>query len=425
MIRSTLLKLSLVGAAIGLLGCASRSNEPQIGSDGIPIAENVLVGNEEVSTAKQDKPLPLVNFSPEVRVDLLWSKNIGSGLGKKSIEITPAVRGDRVFAADAYGVVEARNRLDGDIIWRTRVGKPAKKNVFNLNNRSDNAFLSAGIEVDTDNVFVGTVDGELIALNVADGSEHWRKQLTSEILAAPTSSSGIVVVPTNDGKLYALETDSGESHWTYSAQDPIITLRGTASPVISGGIVYAGFSNGMLYAINLQTGALLWEQVVAVPRGTSELERITDVDGTPLVATQIVYAGAHQGVVRAINRSDGTSIWEAPEPTHHALVQGYGFIFVVTDDDDVIALEATSGREIWRQSSFLRRKLSDPVAYSNYLLIGDFKGYIHVVAQSDGRLLGRYRGGSAYRSGMIASDGIVYSLADNGKLSAFKLALIE
>lgn len=370
-------------------------------------------------------PAPLVEFAPEIVVERVWSKTIGKGLGRKYVELTPAIVADRLYVADAYGLVLALDRFSGKVIWRTEVGTPDRRSWLDVSNRSDPSFVSGGIGVGSGKVFVGTVRGELIALDVGDGTELWRETLSSEILAPAVADFGVVVVQTADGKMYALESETGKSRWVFDTQDPIVSLRGTASPVLNAGFAYAGFANGMLASVELESGLPRWQQRLSIPEGTSELERINDVDGRPLVLGQTVYAVNHQGAMQARRRSDGFMLWEKPDPSFHALAEGLDLVFVVRDDDVIVAAQQQSGNEAWKQESFYKRILTDPLAYHNYIVLGDSDGYLHVIAQSDGRHLGRYKLGSSIRSPMVEEDGIFYALSNRGKLEALRISRIE
>ncbi|MYD45341.1 MAG: outer membrane protein assembly factor BamB [Gammaproteobacteria bacterium] len=386
---------------------------------------SIFRGNRADKEPEAGDAAPLLEFTPEIEVERVWSKRIGKGLGRKYVQITPAIVDDRIFVSDAYGLVFALDRLTGDVIWRTQVGNPDRRSWLDISNRSDPSFVSGGIGVGTGKVFVGTVRGELIALNMDDGSEIWRETLSSEILAPAAATSDVVVVQTSDGKMYALESESGETRWTFDTQDPIVTLRGTASPVLSDGLAYAGFANGLLAAVELESGFPRWEQRLKIPEGTSELERINDVDGRPLILGQVVYAANHQGTVQARRRSDGFMLWEKPNPSFHALAEGLELVFVVTDDDLVVAAQQESGNEAWIQEAFKNRILTDPLAFHNYIVVGDDKGYLHVIAQRDGRPLGRYKIGSSIRSPMVEEDGVFYALTNKGHLEALRISRIE
>ena len=53
------------------------------------------------------------------------------------------------------------------------------------------------------------------------------------------------------------------------------------------------------------------------------------------------------------------------------MAEGYGQIYVVNESDKIFALDKETGEISWESESFLRRELTAPVAYSNYLVVGD------------------------------------------------------
>lgn len=371
---------------------------------------------------KADKPLPLTTFSSEAEIRVLWRRSVGRGIGRKFIDLSPAIDEGVLYAADAYGFVAAISPESGRFQWMTRIGRPRSKGFMNVMDRSDPAFVTGGLGVGADMIYVGTARGEVVALAAADGEERWRVVLTSEILAPPIASRDAVFVQTSDGNLFALALDDGAQKWVFHTQNPLVTLRGTSSPVVSSGIVYAGFATGVLSAIDATSGELLWEQVVSLPTGTSDLERMVDVDGRPLVEQGAVVASTHQGVTTAIRRSDGQPLWQAEVASTKALQSGYGLVFAVSDDDEVVGIEQRDGTIAWRQEGLLRRQLTNPLAYSNYIFVGDFQGFIHVIAQSDGRLIARRRVDStAIQPTMAQEDGVVYLLSKGGRLIALEL----
>ena len=88
----------------------------------------------------------------------------------------------------------------------------------------------------------------------------------------------------------------------------------------------------------------------------------------------------------------------------------------------LLAMEQRDGSIAWRQDALQRRSLSDPLAYSNYIFVGDAEGYLHVVAQSDGRLLARRRiDNSSIQKALVQEDGTVYLQARSGNLFAVEL----
>ncbi|HCY04217.1 MAG TPA: outer membrane protein assembly factor BamB [Gammaproteobacteria bacterium] len=404
--RSTLLVMTFV-----LGGCSWFSWLPWIDDD-----------------AKEDetKPAKLEPFNAEVRVSVEWQRKVGDGLGKKYIRLVPGVVADRVIAADGYGALAAFDRFSGKPLWQQQFAAVERPGfgIKRLLDRRDPAFVSGGVGVGEGLVLIGTTQGEVIALDVADGSERWRTRVGTEVGAAPTAGDGRVYVQTIDDRISALDVDTGDVAWTYDSQMPLLTLRGTSAPVFDQGVLYSGFANGKVVALRAENGEPIWEQRVMLPEGRSELDRIVDVDARVELDGTSMYALAYQGRVAAISRREGRPMWEQELSGFLDMAQGYGQVYVIDEDDTVSALDKDSGEINWQQSAFARRKLTAPLAFSNYLVTGDEEGYLHVLAQRDGRLVGRRKlGGKGLRTQPIIADDMVYTLTNSGTLTALKVAL--
>ncbi len=382
------------------------------------------VGDDDDDDEAEREPAELVRFDEEVRLKALWSRDVGKGLGKKYLRLRAAVLADRVYAADGYGTVMALDRFTGKPVWEAAVDPLERGFLSSLNflDRKDPSFVSGGVGTGGGNIFIGTTTGYVVALSAADGSEVWRSFVDSEVLSTPVAGEGLVFLQTIDGRLVALEDETGEQRWSFNNQVPVLTLRGTSSPVYSNGVVISGFSTGKVSVLRASNGEPAWEHRLMLPEGRSELDRIVDVDGQPLVVGGTVYAGAYQGRVKALRMQDGTAIWERDISTAMDLAEGYGQIYAIDSDDEITAIDRDSAEIAWTSDAFYRRKLSPPAAFSNYLLTGDDEGYLHVLAQSDGRMMGRRKvDGKGIRSAIVVADSVVYVLGNSGKLVAYEI----
>jgi len=409
--RATRSLVLALGAGL-LSGCAWFSWLPFVGNG----------GDDEARL----EPAKLVDFEEEVRVRRAWSATIGDGLGKKYLRLRPAVAADRIYVADGYGLVEARERFTGERIWRARIGEDPIGffGAFNVFDRRDPSYVSGGVGVAFGNVFIGTTSGEVVALSAADGEEVWRADVGSEVLAPPVGAANLVFVQTIEGRLVALERSDGRVRWSFDNQVPVLTLRGTATPVFDSGIVYAGFANGMVAAVRAENGEPVWQHRVMLPEGRSELERMVDVDSTPVVSGGVLYVAAFQGRLKALRANDGSLLWERDISSHVDLADGYNQIYVVNDDDEVVAVDRRTAEEVWRQDGLFRRNLTSPIAFSNYVVVADEDGYVHVLAQSDGRFLGRIRvDGDGVRSRPVVANELFYVLGNSGRLRALNIEL--
>jgi outer membrane protein assembly factor BamB len=375
-------------------------------------------------TPAEDAPARLESLDASVDLRKQWSARIGRGLGKKYLRLAPVVLADRIYAADAYGHVEARDRFTGERLWHTRIGDPDQKGFITRMNRlsrRDPSFVG-GLGAGEGLVLVGTMNAEVIALSAADGSERWRRTVSSEVLSAPAASSGTVFVLTLDGRLAGYDASNGRERWTYDTSVPILTLRGTSRPVVAGGGVFAGFPNGKVGVFRERSGEPIWEHRVSLPQGRSELDRIIDADTSPLPSGTAVFAANYQGRLKALRPQDGSVLWERDASTYLDLAEGQGRIYLVDDRDVVKAMRQQSGELAWEQTGLLRRGLSSPVVVGSSIVVTDREGYVHVLSQSDGRFLGRTRvDRSGVRSPAVTADGMVYVLGNRGTLVAFSI----
>ncbi|GGO85965.1 outer membrane protein assembly factor BamB [Marinobacterium nitratireducens] len=352
------------------------------------------------------EPAELVDFEPERSVEVLWRASVGSGLGDKYHEFVPASDGVHIYANDVEGTVAAFNLNDGREVWETDL----------------DTVIGAGVGAGLSQVVVVAESGEVIALDSASGDELWRYQLSSEAVAAPQLNRELVVVQQVNGKLTALDALTGEHRWTYDSQVPALSLRGTSAPLVVSDVTFAGFANGKFVAVSNSNGKMLWEQLIAEPQGRSELERMVDVDGRPLLANNMLYVTSYQGRVVAINPFNAQIQWAKESSSYRTPAAGFGNIYVVESDDSVQAYDAGSSASVWSQPQLENRRVTAPAMLGNYLVVGDAEGYLHFLSQVDGHFVARYRADSKGLVGdMLAVNDVLYVLGNDGRLLALRL----
>ena len=322
-----------------------------------------------------DPPAELEKLTPEVTLKKLWGTKVGVGADEQLVNLVPVFYGDQILAADRKGTVEALDLYTGKRVWKTVTRKP----------------ISAGPGVGEGLVLVGTSEAEVLALSDETGEVVWEAMVTSEVLSIPRIDSGIVVVQTIDGNVSALDADDGSRIWTYDRTVPVLTLRGSSSPAVERGLVVAGFASGKLAAIALENGRVLWETSIADPRGRSELERMVDLDSDPLIDGNIVYVTTYHGRVASVDITSGRMVWARDISSHKGVDVDYNQIYLVDDGSNVWALSSANGASVWKQDKVHGRALTTPVWFGDYVVVGDFEGYLHILSRLDGRLLARTR----------------------------------
>lgn len=367
----------------------------------LPLAAVLLTAC--AGTPEENDPAELTDFVTERDLIRIWSDQVGDGQGKGLYQLRPAVEGDTLYIASADGEVQARDISNGDLRWKLKLEET----------------VSGGVGVDYERLYLGTTEGVVIAFDLM-GKELWRTQLSGEVLAPPASDDEIVIVQTYDGQLFALDAATGEKRWAFSASVPRLTLRGTSTPLVDGPLVFAGLANGRVVALDKETGELRWEQRVSVPKGSTEIERLSDVDGELLLDSGILYAAGYQGNLVAIDVRSGRTLWQRELSSYTGPVEGYGNIYVADADGSIHAFEKNGQGVIWTQTVLARRKLSAPAILSGSLVVGDFEGYLHFVSQVDGHLVSRVQlDDSGVRAPMVTADDKLFVFSNEGRLAAY------
>lgn len=314
------------------------------------------------------KPSRLIPVKSEVAIHPVWYRQAQSEIVTMDSYLRPVIDDDRIYIAGQTGEIRALREKDGKRIWKVNTG----------------TFLSGGLGVDKGLLLTGTHDGEILALGIDNGNLVWRAQLSSEILAPPVSADGVVVARTIDGRLYGLDENDGQRLWVYETTVPTLTLRGSSRPVISQGRVLTGLSNGKVVAVSLLDGKFLWEITVAVPEGRSELERLVDIDGDPVLMDDILYTASYQGRLVAINASTGRLLWSRDLSSYNGLALDRQYLYVSDNESTLWALDRLNGTIIWKQDELHLRSITAPVLYKDYIVVGDFDGYLHWITRREG-----------------------------------------
>ena len=369
----------------------------------------VLAGCSTSDTFEQPAPVPEISSS--VGLEPVWSMGVGDGHDDKFLYLAPLNTGDRLYAASADGEVYAVGSENGEVFW----------------SRDLDEQISAGVGGDQGNLYVVSRDAELMALSREDGSALWEQPLPNEVLASPQSNGRLVVAQTIDGKVLAFDTATGEEAWQYDSDVPVLSIRAAASPLVGADLVLAALANGKLMAISTETGQPVWQYEVGQPQGRTELERLVDVAGEPLILESAAMIVGYQGKLALVDLQTGQEIWSRPASSLQSPMIGNGNIFVAGANGDITAYRGSDRRELWVQDRLSWRQPTQPVVYEDYLLIGDFEGYIHMLSLEDGSLVGQleFDDEGLRVPFQRLQNGNLLVYGNSGKLSVLKLRTLD
>jgi outer membrane protein assembly factor BamB len=331
------------------------------------------------------KPSPLSEIKPTATMKVLWQANVGSS--EKQV-FFPAVSGGVVFAGGAGGTVTGFDTATGNQVSQVVAGQP----------------ISGGVGFGAGLILLGTTKGEVLAFD-PKGKELWKSQLPSEVLAPPAARDGLVVARAGDSRIYALDAATGKQRWQYQRTTPTLTVRSNVGLVVDRGAVFAGFAGGRLVALSLANGNIGWDAVVALPRGTTELERVADITSLPVLDGNQVCAVAFQGRVSCLDATRGSVLWARDVSSSAGLAIDARSVYVTDDKGAVVALDKGAGSSLWKQDRLLNRQVSGPLALGRYVVVGDIEGYVHLLSREDGAFAARIAtDGSAISAPPVALD---------------------
>jgi len=358
--------LSILLFSLLLSGCSSLDTAGEL----ITGVSSYFLGGEDNSTP----PAKLVEFTPEINIDVVWSKNIGVGADGQFLNLGLSISDGKVFVADHQGLVQARQFESGDLVWEIETK-------FNY---------SAGPSMGDQTLILATSNAEVLALDAKTGQQRWVTPVSSEVLATPVIANHIVIIRTTDGKVFALDEKDGHLRWVFERSVPALSIRGTGSPIMVEGNLIAGFANGKLLALRLTDGKVVWETTIAIPSGRSEVERLVDLDVDPVETDGVIFLSSFQSGTSAVLEIDGDILWQNEDiSSFSGLGFDWRYLYISDTNSHLWQLDQRNGAALWKQDALDHRHLTAPAIYDDYVVVGDYAGYVHWLSTNDGRQLGR------------------------------------
>lgn len=388
--RATVLRAATIVALSGMVvGCSTVRGWFGSGKESSPTEPNALA-----------------EISPTLQVSTLWSASVGGGEGRLGVRQGPVVDGGRVYAAAMEGGVRALDLQTGAVAWRYDA----------------DARLSGGPGVGEGLVVVGGLEGEVIALDASNGTEKWRAKVGNEVIAAPAVGQGRVFVRSNDGRVTAFDAATGQRRWFWNHDLPSLSVRGNDAPTLGPGVVFVGNDDGTVAMLAMDDGRPLWDLPVAQAEGRTELDRMADVDGSPVLEGGTVFATSYKRRTVAIDGPNGRPVWVAEHGGAGRPAVGPTHVVVAEPNGGVFGLDKQSGAALWQQPGLARRAVTGAAVVGEHAVVADFEGYVHFLRLENGDFAARVRaGGDAVRAAPVVADGIVLVQNVDGRLTAFRV----
>lgn len=346
----------------------------------------------------KNSPAPLASFKPSMAARVAWSISVGKA-GNQIFR--PALSEGRLFTANESGEIMSIDASNGKVLWKINAGTR----------------LVSGVAADDGTVVVAGVEGLILAFDTATGEKRWKFDASTEVLSSPAIGSGTVVLRSLDNRIVALDAGTGARRWYLQRSTPSLSLHAASGITVADGLAFVALPAGRLIALSALSGTPRWEVAIAEPRGATELERVSDVSGTPALMGRDICATSYQGRIACVDAGNGTLRWAREMSAAVGPGMDQRYVFAADDKSNLQAFSRETGSNLWRNTSLSWRGLSAPVSFGRAVVVGDREGYLHFLSREEGALLARLStDGSAIRATPLVVGSNLIVQTQDGKL---------
>jgi outer membrane protein assembly factor BamB len=350
-----------------------------------------------------------------------WRVSIGEGSSNQGqLASSPVVADGKIFTIDTQAVVRALSPENGGTVWQRQVRGP---------DAPGSALFGGGVAYDNGRVYATNGAGDASAIDAKTGAVLWTVRPGAPLRGAPTVANDNVYVITQDNQLFALNPADGKVRWTGAGAVEIAGLLGASSPAAAQGTVVAGFSSGELNAYRYENGQNLWQDALSRTSISTSVTSLSDIDADPVIDAGRVYAVGQGGRMVAIELITGQRVWEINVAGIATPWVAGDWIFVVTDQAQLLALSRTNGRIRWMTQLPLWRDAKDkkgridwvgPILAGDRLVLANSVGQIVNVSPYDGSVQTTVETKNPVSLSPIVANNTLYVLHDSGQLTAWR-----
>lgn len=353
----TKLVMAMTLTSVALTGCSKFTKSENKSPAKLVALTNQTASLTPILTAKLDK------------------SRKGKGVSDKDVlALEIGVGADRLVVADKTGVVQGF--VGGQSAWKIELGEPIMSGV--------------GYDESSNTAIVSTRSGKVVALDGETGATRWTTDIKATVLAPAVIAGNRVLLSANNGVLYGLNLQSGATIWQFSTSSPNVSVRGTAKPLrLDGNSALFGTADGRIYALASDTGSPLWTRRVGVAIGGSDVGRMSDVDGTPLVVGQYLFVTSFSGNFVGFDMNTGRTMFaQKGFATTHPMALAEQVLIGADTNGLVAGFDPMTGEKLWENNDLSYRKLSAPASVGEFVAFGDLDGVVHLF-DKNGKLTAR------------------------------------
>mgnify|MGYP001809735112 CR=1 FL=1 len=349
----------------------------------------------------------------------VWRASVGEGSGKRAkLLAQPIMAEGRIFTQDSGGRISAFDAATGKRFWDVDVTPKDE----------DDSVSGGGLAYEDGRVYVSTGFAQVVAMEAASGKILWRQTLSGPMRGAPTVRAGRIFAITVDNQTHCLAAEDGAVLWSHQGISEAATLLGGTSPAVDGNVVIVPYSSGELFALRVDNGTVLWQEQLATMRRTEGAATLTDIRARPIIDRGRVYAIGHADLLVAMDLRTGRRLWEREIGGIQSPWVGGDFLFLVTNNNEAVALNAKTGKVLWVNQLRTWEDEDDhtgrviwagPILASDRLILASSIGALLALSPYTGAVLGSEEASNGVGIQPVVAQGFVYFLTDDGDLVAY------
>lgn len=316
----------------------------------------------------------------------------------------------RIYAGSSSGRLVAI-RADGGIAYE-----------YDTNER-----IAAGpaLDADRDELYVVAEDGIVHALEAQTGKLRWKENAGVPVRQAPLLLEDSIVVVTDQDAIVSLARKDGALRWSFSHPVPDgFSVSGHAGIAFAEGMLYTGLTDGTVIALSADKGEGLWTYETVADTSAESMDptlRLTDVDTTPAVDGDHLYAASYTSGLYAFDRKTGAVIWHNAEWTGIIGLAVYRRTLIATSADLgilAIDLESETPALHWKRRHG-KGSAGQPVIVGDTVLVGYSDGPLVAISALTGEELARIESGTGFTAAPAVAAGLGFALSNGGNLYCF------
>ena len=314
-------------------------------------------------------PTEIKPYDKKASMELIWENKVGDN---EVNNFNLVFSEEFVIAATSDGSVRKMKINSGETVWKKEFSQK----------------IMIGVGGNIENILFIAEDGYLWCLD-GKGEAIWKIFVDGEALTTPVINNDKAYVRLANYGILQVDLKQGDIDWRYIHASPSLTFNGTSSLAFSDGIIYGGFGAGKLVAIYQKSGAFMWEATISQIKGVTDIERLNDVLSQPLINNREIYAASTSGDLTAIDRRNVNTIWTRKISSFKNLAFDGFDIYLTHKSDSLYSLDSKNGKTNWRNADLQYRRVTNPIITGDYVAVGDFDGYIHLLNIESGAIEGR------------------------------------